>query len=82
MSRRKASVISAEARAVLDAWQPAGLDAEDAAAWFVVAAVVRVWVAAAAPDVGGHEILPSGGRVAARWRPTVLPSGGQQDCPR
>ena len=23
-----------------------------------------------------------GGHVAARWRPTVLPSGGQQDCPR
>ena len=32
--------------------------------------------------VGGHEILPSGGHVAARWRPTVLPSGGQQNCPR
>ena len=32
--------------------------------------------------VGGHEILPSGGHVAARWRPTVLPSGGQQSCPR
>ena len=31
--------------------------------------------------VGGHEILPSGGHVAARWRPTVLPSGGQQSCP-
>ena len=51
MSRRKAPVISAEARAVLDVWQPAGLDAEDAAVWFAVAAaVVRVWVAAAAPD--------------------------------
>ena len=33
-------------------------------------------------SVGGHEILPSGGHVAARWRPTVLPSGGQQNCPR
>lgn len=32
--------------------------------------------------VGDHEILPSGGHVAARWRPTVLPSGGQQTCPR
>ena len=32
--------------------------------------------------VGGHEILPSGGHVAARWRPTVLPSGGQRSCPR
>ena len=32
--------------------------------------------------VGGHEILPSGGHVGARWGPTVLPSGGQQDCPR
>ena len=32
--------------------------------------------------VGGHEILPSGGHVAARWRSTVLPSGGQQNCPR
>lgn len=32
--------------------------------------------------VGGHEILPGGGHVAARWRPTVLPSGGQQSCPR
>ena len=32
--------------------------------------------------VGGHEILPGGGHVAARWRPTVLPSGGQQNCPR
>ena len=36
----------------------------------------------AAERVGGHEILPSGGHVAARWRPTVLPSGGQQNCPR
>ena len=34
------------------------------------------------PTVGGHEILPSGGHVTARWRPTVLPSGGQQNCPR
>ena len=33
-------------------------------------------------SVGGHEILPSGGHVAARWRSTVLPSGGQQNCPR
>ena len=33
-------------------------------------------------SVGGHEILPTGGHVAARWRPTVLPSGGQQSCPR
>jgi hypothetical protein len=32
--------------------------------------------------VGGHEILPSGGHVGARWRPTELPSGGQQNCPR
>ena len=32
--------------------------------------------------VGGHEILPSGGHVAARWRSTVLPSGGQQSCPQ
>jgi len=42
------------------------------------------WTAArhAQSAVGGHEILPSGGHVAARWRPTVLPSGGQQNCPR
>jgi len=38
--------------------------------------------AVCALGVGGHEILPSGGHVAARWRPTVLPSGGQQNCPR
>ena len=31
--------------------------------------------------VGGHEILPGGGHVAARWRPAVLPSGGQRFCP-
>ena len=37
---------------------------------------------AALACVGGHEILPTGGHVAARWRPTVLPSGGQQGCPR
>ncbi len=41
--------------------------------------VRRSW---AFKGVGGHEILPSGGHVAARWRPTVLPSGGQQNCPR
>jgi len=32
--------------------------------------------------VGGHEILPSGGHVAARWRPTELPRGGHLFCPR
>lgn len=35
---------------------------------------------------GGHEILPRGGHVAARWRPTELPRGGQpvqrQERPR
>ena len=40
-----------------------------------------VWATQAA-RVGGHEILPSGGHVVARWRSTVLPSGGQQNCPR
>ena len=41
------------------------------------------WIASMSSDgVGGHEILPSGGHVAARWRSTVLPSGGQQNCPR
>lgn len=32
--------------------------------------------------VGGHEIVPGGGHVGARWWPTVLPTGGQQFCPR
>lgn len=35
--------------AVVAAWQPRRLDAGDAAAWLVVAATVRGWVAAAAP---------------------------------
>jgi hypothetical protein len=34
------------------------------------------------PDVGGHEILPVGGHVAARWRPAELPTGGDWFCPR
>ncbi len=34
------------------------------------------------PGVGGHEIVPGGGHVAARWWPTVLPSGGRLFCPR
>ena len=33
-------------------------------------------------SVGGHEIVPGGGHVAARWWPTVLPGGGQLICPR
>jgi hypothetical protein len=32
--------------------------------------------------VGGREIVPGGGHVAARWWPTVLPGGGQLFCPR
>ena len=32
--------------------------------------------------VGGHEMLPTGGHVAARWWPTDLPGGGQLFCPR
>lgn len=32
--------------------------------------------------VGGHEIVPGGGHVAARWWPTVLPGGGRLFCPR
>lgn len=32
--------------------------------------------------VGGHERLPMGGHVAARWWPTELPTGGQVFCPR
>ena len=33
-------------------------------------------------SVSGHEIVPRGGHVAARWRSTELPSGGQVICPR
>ena len=47
------------------------LSDRDAAAW-----------QAAAKSVGGHEILPVGGHVAARWWPIVLPTGGQWFCPR
>jgi hypothetical protein len=32
--------------------------------------------------VGGHEILPGGGHVGARWWSRVLPGGGQGFCPR
>jgi len=32
--------------------------------------------------VSGHEIVPGGGHVAARWRSTVLPGGGRLFCPR
>ena len=39
-----------------------------------------------APQRSGRGGLPvaveAQRRVAARWRPTVLPSGGQQNCPR
>lgn len=31
--------------------------------------------------VGGHEILPGGGQVAARAWPPELPTGGQWLCP-
>ncbi len=31
--------------------------------------------------LGGHEILPGGGHVAARAWPTVLPAGGHWFCP-
>ena len=50
MSRRTAVALSAEVEQVLASWQPAGLDAEDMAAWAVVAPTVQVWVATAAPD--------------------------------
>ena len=51
--------------------------------WGVTEPVAGAWLLAeGTTSVGGHEILPSGGHVAARWRPTVLPSGGQQNCPR
>ena len=33
-------------------------------------------------NVGGHDILPGGGHVVARWRPSVLSGGGQQSCPQ
>ncbi len=33
-------------------------------------------------DVGGHEKVPTGGHVAARWWPVVLPGGGHRFCPR
>ena len=33
-------------------------------------------------DVGGHEILPGGGRECACWWPVELPGGGQLICPR
>jgi hypothetical protein len=32
--------------------------------------------------VGGHEKLPVGGQLAARWWPTKVPTGGQVFCPR
>ena len=32
-------------------------------------------------NVGGHEILPGGGRVTARWWPSELPSGARWLCP-
>ena len=35
-----------------------------------------------AHHVGGHEMLPGGGQVVARWRPAVLPVGGRRGCPR
>jgi len=37
---------------------------------------------AATVGVGGHEIVPGGGHVGARWWPAVLPTGGQGFCPR
>jgi hypothetical protein len=39
-------------------------------------------IASVRPRVGGHEIVPGGGHVAARWWPTVLPGGGRLFCPR
>ena len=66
---------------------PGGCSVEDAGLFDVPAAVavgvsssVSEWFPS--PGVGGHEILPSGGHVAARWRRVVLPRGGQQNCPR
>lgn len=38
-------------------------------------------VGAIEQTVGGHEILPGGGQVAARVWPPVLPTGGQWFCP-
>jgi hypothetical protein len=40
------------------------------------------WIEVGLAIFGGHEIVPGGGHVAARWRPTVLPSGGQLVCLR
>ncbi len=48
---------------------------------FMLTFVMFVGIVGAAA-VGGHEILPSGGHVAARWRPAVLPTGGHWFCPR